>query len=210
MLRLSSAEELDAFVLQCKKGYRGTTEIKVPNEAPFSEPIDFSNDRNVLGMQVTYFGRRTPNNQWFKLDHPRVRISFKQQEGLLQLIQGTHSMLKKYPVHKECHQREWWYEWATGTGGANFQAQELPLIAKYYGAFWDDKISETQTLTDADLDKVKMEIISLLEASDLIPASDTPFVLKRVSTRTRQNVTANEHKDVNQDRRVRPRLSMNE
>jgi hypothetical protein len=117
-------------------------------------------------------------------------------------------MLKKYPVHKECREREW-YEWATGTGGANFQAQELPLIAKYYGAFWDDKISETQTLTDADLNKVKMEIISLLEASDLIPASDTPFVLKRVSTRTRQNVTANEHIDVNQDRRVRPRLSMN-
>jgi hypothetical protein len=35
-------------------------------------------------------------------------------------------------------------------------------------------------------------------------------VLKRVSTRTGQNVTANEHEDVNQDRRVRPRLSMNE
>ena len=185
-----SAEDLDAFVLQCSKGYKGTNDNKVINKPPFNVPIDMSSDTDILGIQVTFFGRRTANNRHFKFDHPS-RLSYKQQENMLQLTQGTHSLLNNYPVHKEYRMREW-YEWATGTCGVNFHTRELPIIAKYYGAIWDEKITESQTLTDADLDKVKKEIVSLLEASDLIPASDTPFMLRRLSTRIRQNVSADE------------------
>lgn len=210
MLRIS-AEELDVFVLQCSKGYKGTNETRVLNEPPFNIAIDISSDTNILGLQVTYFGRRSDNsNRRFKFAH-HTRLSYKLQEDMLRLIQGTHSMLNKFPVHRERRVREW-YEWATGTGsgGAGFHQHELPIIAKYYGSLWDEPIHESHVLTNTDLDKVKREIIHLLQASDLIPPPATPFVLKRLSTRTRQNVSAIENGNVDVDRRVRPRLNLNE
>ena len=40
MLGLQTEAELDAFVLQCCKGYAGIDDNKIPNQEPFNVPID--------------------------------------------------------------------------------------------------------------------------------------------------------------------------
>jgi hypothetical protein len=125
-----------------------------------------------------------------------TKVSFKNQQELLQFVQGTHPLLKSYPDMKARRVKEW-KAWATDDGGRGFHRHELPIIADAFKAYWDTDVT--------DLDGVKQEIVSLLEVSGLIPPLDNRSIIRRLSSRTR-DVSVLVAEESKPDRRVRQRL----
>jgi hypothetical protein len=194
MLELNT-DELNEFVLRCRKGYSGTRPNVVYNQAPFNIPIDLKERDNILRMHYEEFG--VVKERYFVFEYDGgTKVSFKNQQELLQFVQGTHPLLKSYPDMKARRVREW-KAWATDDGGRGFHRHELPIIADVFKACWDTDV--------VDLDGVKQEIVSLLEVSGLIPPLDNRSIIRRLSSRTR-DVSVLVAEESEPDRRVRQRL----
>lgn len=205
MLGLSSLEELDQFIMQCK-GYTGTHSSRVYHPPPFNAPIDLKSDDNILGMSYKIFGRKGENNnQHFTFGYSSgTPVPFKIQQELLQYVQGTHPVLMQYPEIKSRRISEW-RKWATDSGGRRFHQHDLPVIADHFKQYWDIRLPDNTAISNANLDKVKGEIQCLLQVCGLIPVATEPSIIQRTSLRVR-GATAIDTGDVAAlDRRVRQR-----
>ena len=112
-------EELDAFVMQCKKGYSNTKErgTAVKNPAPLNVPIKMR-DRsciNLLCLHYETFGQKgTSDARHFSFGdieapcgHTKQIISFARQQELIQWVVGTHSYFRGSTKSKqEAKERE--------------------------------------------------------------------------------------------------------
>ena len=104
MLGLDSVDQLNEFVLQCGRGYSGVGGSKIVNQEPFSVSIDLQTPGNILGIHWSRFGRksdsRDPKYYAFEYDNAAA-VSFKQQQEILQWVQGTHRQLQQWPEMKQ-------------------------------------------------------------------------------------------------------------
>jgi hypothetical protein len=136
MLELESVLQLDAFLLQASKGYSGTQPNTVPNQPPFNKPVDMRGE-NELGMEYDYFGSEKKRYFSFHNNGCASKVSFKQQQELIQYVQGSHPKLDSYPDMKQ-RRAELWRERATGNEvGDDYQKKELPIIANWFAKCWD-------------------------------------------------------------------------
>ena len=104
MLGLDSVDELDEFVLQCGRGYSGVGSAKIINQEPFGASIDLQTPGNILGIRWSRFGRgqggKSPRHYTLEYDNA-TPVSFKDQQEILQWVQGTHRQLQQWPEMKQ-------------------------------------------------------------------------------------------------------------
>jgi hypothetical protein len=84
-----------------------------------------------------------------------------------------------------------WKDWATGQGGEEYERLDLPLIAYHLHEWWSVQIpagASVNNIPQDILDRVKEEIVQLLEVSCLIKPHKEPSIVRRVSVRGRGEV----------------------
>jgi hypothetical protein len=84
-----------------------------------------------------------------------------------------------------------WKDWATGQGGEEYERLDLPLIAYHLHEWWSVEIlagASVNNIPQDILDRVKEEIVQLLEVSCLIEPHKEPSIVRRVSVRGRGEV----------------------
>ena len=234
-LKFDSVGEFVLFLDRLKKGGTGTKQDGTfkPNPSPYSCKIDLADEHNIIQFRVVKKGRKEGTAEKrppITGPTPDVTLQVQQyciygnrpssvklvpldkQLEIIQVVTGIGGINTKYRDTVVQRRKEGWAPCIRGGQKNRYYYLDLPHIAFHYASLLGldiqiDWTNEKDVPTKV-LDKLRKELVILLECSYVMAPTREVSIIRRSSSRGNDQLE-NEAAQTTQPRRIRNRITTN-